>query len=64
MPRQDKGKRRDKQSRQLEHVEEGYAEHGLPDEEAERRAWATVNDVRYTADTLAGGYREADDMDR
>jgi plasmid stabilization system protein ParE len=43
MPRGDKSKYTDKQRRQAEHIEEGYEERGVPKEEAERRAWATVN---------------------
>lgn len=44
MPRGDKSKYSDKQKRQAEHIEEGYKEQGVSDKEAERRAWATVND--------------------
>ena len=36
----------DKQKRQAEHIEEGYEKRGVPEEEAERRAWATVNKVQ------------------
>lgn len=43
MPRGDKSKYTDKQDRQAEHIEEGYRKRGVPKEEAERRAWATVN---------------------
>ncbi|HEX8298633.1 MAG TPA: hypothetical protein VF594_05670 [Rubricoccaceae bacterium] len=43
MPRGDKSAYTDKQKRQAEHIEEGYRERGLPEDEAERRAWATVN---------------------
>jgi len=43
MPQGDKSAYTDKQKRQAEHIEEGYEERGLPEEEAERRAWATVN---------------------
>jgi plasmid stabilization system protein ParE len=43
MPRGDKDAYTDKQKRQAEHIEEGYEERGVPEEEAERRAWATVN---------------------
>ncbi len=43
MPRGDKSKYTDKQKRQAEHIEEGYKQRGLNEEEAERRAWATVN---------------------
>src|SRR5678815_3775942 len=45
MPQGDKRKYTDKQKRQAEHIEEGYEARGLPEEEAERRAWATVNAV-------------------
>ncbi len=43
MPRGDKSKYTDKQKRQAEHIAEGYEDRGLPENEAERRAWATVN---------------------
>ena len=43
MPRGDKDKYTDKQKRQAEHIEEGYEKKGLSEDEAERRAWATVN---------------------
>ncbi|KQP18432.1 hypothetical protein [Pseudorhodoferax sp. Leaf267] len=43
MPRGDKSSYTDKQKRQAEHIERGYEARGLSSEEAERRAWATVN---------------------
>ena len=43
MPRGDKGAYTDKQKRKAQHIEEGYMERGVPRDEAERRAWATVN---------------------
>ncbi len=43
MPRGDKSAYTDKQKRQAEHIEESYEERGTSKEEAERRAWATVN---------------------
>lgn len=43
MPRGDKSAYTDKQKRQAEHIEEGYEESGVSEDEAERRAWATVN---------------------
>ncbi len=43
MPRGDKSAYTDKQKRQAEHIEERYEEQGVPKEEAEARAWATVN---------------------
>jgi plasmid stabilization system protein ParE len=43
MPRGDKSKYTEKQKRQAEHIEQGYEERGVPEDEAEKRAWATVN---------------------
>ncbi|WP_254783348.1 hypothetical protein [Mitsuaria sp. PDC51] len=43
MPRGDKSSYTDKQKRQAEHIESGYEHRGVPKDEAERRAWATVN---------------------
>ena len=43
MPRGDKGAYTEKQKRQAEHIEEGYERRGVGEEEAESRAWATVN---------------------
>ena len=43
MPQGDKSAYTDKQKRKAEHIEEGYEKKGLSENEAERRAWATVN---------------------
>jgi hypothetical protein len=43
MPRGDKSSYTDKQKRQAEHIEKGYEARGVPTDEAEARAWATVN---------------------
>ena len=43
MPRGSKAAYTAKQKRQAEHIEEGYEQRGTGKEEAERRAWATVN---------------------
>jgi plasmid stabilization system protein ParE len=43
MPRGDKSSYTEKQKRQARHIEEGYETRGLSREEAEARAWATVN---------------------
>ncbi|HAC58189.1 MAG TPA: plasmid stabilization protein, partial [Rhodobiaceae bacterium] len=43
MSRGDKSAYTDKQKRKAEHIEEGYEKRGVKKEEAERRAWATVN---------------------
>lgn len=45
MPQGDKSAYTDKQKRQAEHIEESYEDRGMPEEEAARRAWATVNKV-------------------
>lgn len=43
MPRGDKSSYTEKQKRKAEHIEQGYEDRGVSSEEAERRAWATVN---------------------
>jgi hypothetical protein len=43
MPRGDKSSYSGKQKRKAEHIEEGYEKRGVSHQEAERRAWATVN---------------------
>jgi len=43
MPREDKSSYTGKQKRQARHIEQGYLERGIPEEEAGKRAWATVN---------------------
>jgi plasmid stabilization system protein ParE len=43
MPQGDKSAYTDKQQRKAEHIEQGYENRGVSKDEAERRAWATVN---------------------
>jgi len=43
MPQGDKSAYTDKQQRKAEHIEQGYEKRGVSKDEAERRAWATVN---------------------
>ncbi|KKB08387.1 hypothetical protein [Devosia chinhatensis] len=43
MPQGDKGAYTDKQKRKAEHIEESYEKRGVSHEEAESRAWASVN---------------------
>ncbi|WP_060512016.1 hypothetical protein [Pseudomonas sp. NBRC 111124] len=43
MPRGDKDKYTEKQKRKAEHIEESYEHKGVSKDEAEARAWATVN---------------------
>ncbi|WP_286784528.1 MULTISPECIES: Rho termination factor N-terminal domain-containing protein [Pseudomonas] len=43
MPRGDKSEYSEKQKRKAEHIEQSYEQRGLSNDEAEARAWATVN---------------------
>jgi plasmid stabilization system protein ParE len=43
MPRGDKSKYTDKQERKADHIADSYESRGVSEDEAERRAWATVN---------------------
>ncbi len=43
MPRGDKSSYTGKQKRKADHIAEGYEDRGVSTQEAERRAWATVN---------------------
>lgn len=62
MPRGDKSKYTNKQERQAEHIEEGYEKRGVPEKEAKRRAWATVNKVHKGGEKKGGGgYGKAED---
>lgn len=45
MPQGDKSAYTDKQKRQAKHIEEGYEKRGVPEKEAEKRAWATENKI-------------------
>jgi plasmid stabilization system protein ParE len=45
MPRGEKTKYTEKQKRQAEHIAEGYTDRGVSEKEAEKRAWATVNEM-------------------
>lgn len=60
MPRGDKSKYSDKQKRKAEHIEESYEQRGVPDDEAARRAWATVN-KESGGGNLSGSGREVVD---
>jgi len=55
MPRGDKDKYTNKEKRQAQHIEEGYEKRGIPEEEAERRSWATVNAVHHGGEKPGGG---------
>lgn len=53
MPRGDKSDYTGKQKRQAKHIEDGYMKRGVSEDEAEKRAWATVN--KYTGGGKKGG---------
>jgi hypothetical protein len=55
MARGDKDKYTDKQKRKAEHIEEGYEKRGVSKEEAEKRAWATVNAMHKGGEKPGGG---------
>ena len=55
MPRGDKSKYTDKEERQAEHIEESYEKRGVPKDEAESRAWATVNKTHHGGEKEGGG---------
>ena len=62
MPRGDKSAYTDKQKRQAEHIEEGYEKRGVPEKEAEARAWATVNKQDHGGKKSGSGRGKKKDM--
>jgi len=58
--RGDKSKYSDKQKRKAEHIEEGYETRGTSHQEAERRAWATVNKESGGGNKSGSGRGKAD----
>jgi plasmid stabilization system protein ParE len=60
MARGSKAKYTEKQKRQARHIEEGYEARGVPEEEAERRAWATVNKIHGGGKKRGGSGKRAD----
>ena len=61
MPRGDKSSYSDKQKRMAEHIEEGYEKRGVSDNEAERRAWATVNKETHGGKKSGSGRGKGED---
>ena len=61
MPRGDKSSYTGKQKRMAEHIEEGYENRGVPEDEAERRAWATVNKETHGGKKSGSGRGESED---
>lgn len=62
MARGDKSAYTDKQKRQAKHIEEGYEKRGVSEEEAESRAWATVNKQDGGGKKSGSGRGKAKDM--
>lgn len=62
MPRGDKSKYTDKQKRQAEHIEEGYKDRGVSEEEAASRAWATVNAMDHGGKKSGSGRGKAKNL--
>jgi hypothetical protein len=64
MPQGDKGKYTGKQKRMERHIEESYEERGVSPQEAERRAWATVNEQTGGGNKPGGSGRGKEDTSR
>lgn len=64
MPRGSKDKYTDKQKRKADHIEQGYVDRGLDKDEAERRAWATVNKDSGGGNKSGSGRGKPDSNDR
>lgn len=60
MARGDKSAYTDKQKRKAAHIEESYAARGVAPAEAERRAWATVNEDSGGGNRSGSGRGHAD----
>ena len=60
MPRGEKSGYTNKQKHQAEHIEERYEHRGVPEKEAERRAWATVNKETHGGKKSGSGRSEDD----
>ena len=61
MPRGDKSSYTDKQKHQAEHIEKGYEERGVPEKEAESRAWTTVNKTTHGGKKSGSGRGKPED---
>lgn len=55
MPRGEKSKYTARQDRMADHIEKGYEDKGVSKDEAERRAWATVNKTTHGGQKKGGG---------
>lgn len=64
MPRGDKSAYTSKQKRQAAHIEESYEERGVPKDEAERRAWSTVNKQTRGGKKRSASHKTANSVSR
>lgn len=64
MPRGSKAKYTDKQKRKAEHIEDSYKAKGVPTEEAEARAWATVNKQSGGGERKGGSGQKTSEQDK
>jgi len=62
MPKGDKSSYSGRQKRMAEHIEEGHEQRGVPEEEAERRAWATVNKETHGGQLSGSGRGKPEDQ--
>ena len=58
MPSGDKSKYTDKQVRKADHITQGYENRGVPEAEAEKRAWATMNKLDGGGNKSGSGRRK------
>ena len=61
MPRGSKEKYTGRQKRMAEHIEQGYEKRGTSKNEAERRAWATVNKETHGGQKSGSGRGKKED---
>lgn len=61
MPQGKKDAYTPRQQRMAEHIEARYEEDGVPEDEAERRAWATVNKQTGGGRATKAGRKQADE---
>ncbi|SNR97084.1 Rho termination factor N-terminal domain-containing protein [Pseudomonas segetis] len=64
MTRASKDKYTEKQKRKAEHIEDSYKAKGVPEDEAQARAWATVNKQSGGGNKAGGSGRQTDEASK
>ncbi|MGX5219354.1 Rho termination factor N-terminal domain-containing protein [Pseudomonas segetis] len=64
MTRASKDKYTEKQKRKAEHIEDSYKAKGVPEDEAQARAWATVNKQSGGGNKVGGSGRQTDEASK